>query len=114
MRNGSVAHITHRGGGFAAGMIEGSMAVCCWHHGETEAGAGYDLLSQMQEPAAGAGREICPACKGDGICPGGTSCRDRCGAMDANHICPKCRGAGVLPATAYGSGAVTGVGLRGW
>ena len=61
MRNGSVAHITHRGGGFAAGMIEGSMAVCCWHHGETEAGAGYDLLSQMQEPAAGAGGEICPA-----------------------------------------------------
>ena len=54
MRNGSVAHITHRGGGFAAGMIEGSMAVCCWHHGETEAGTGYDLVSQMQEPAAGA------------------------------------------------------------
>ena len=79
MRNGSVAHITHRGGGFAAGMIEGSMAVCCWHHGETEAGAGYDLLSQMQEPAAGAGRrgggEHTPEGEGQGF-SGGAAATD--------------------------------------
>jgi hypothetical protein len=47
LRNGSVAHISYRGYGFAAGVIDNSDAVHVWANGKTEAGSGYDLVEQL-------------------------------------------------------------------
>lgn len=57
LRNKSVAHITHRGGGFAAGMIEGSNAIHCWRDGKTAAGPGYDLIGLMEKSERSAVRK---------------------------------------------------------
>lgn len=67
MRNGSIAHITHRCGGYAAGTIDGSQQIHCWYRGETEAGRGYSLVRQAQaptlEPAAGTAVDAAPTPK---------------------------------------------------
>ena len=47
MRNGSVAHVHQRGGGYAVGTIDDSDQIHVWADGKTRAGPGYDLMEQL-------------------------------------------------------------------
>jgi hypothetical protein len=47
MRNGSIAHISGRALGYALGTVDESGQQFTWRNGKTDAGPGYDLLTQF-------------------------------------------------------------------